>query len=96
MRSNLRGFQAFLILSIVACGNKSAGEEQAREYAKALGIKIHGVTCMRDDTDDDGYVSCNMSIADNNGKVTIQPIECAVKWTMNTGCRIPKFNPSVR
>lgn len=70
--------------------NGSTAEDEARKYAKSLGIDLKGVSCTERDSDGDGYVSCSIS-HNENGKTEIMPVECAVKWGMNSGCKAQKI-----
>ncbi|MFA5203031.1 MAG: prepilin-type N-terminal cleavage/methylation domain-containing protein [Lentisphaeria bacterium] len=73
------------------CTSSSAeAEEAARAYAQKLGLKVIGVSCTDMDSDGDGYVSCSIS-HNENGKTAIQPVECAAKLSMNSGCKAPKM-----
>ncbi len=69
--------------------NKDKAEQEARDFAKSLGMDLKGVQCNKHDTDGDGYVSCTFNLGD--GKV--QTFECAGKNIIqdNTGCREPKL-----
>jgi prepilin-type N-terminal cleavage/methylation domain-containing protein len=70
--------------------SKGTAEEEARAYAQSMGMKIEGVSCMNRDTDGDGYVSCSLSVVGQDGKKTIEPLECAARWSWNNdGCKVP-------
>ena len=58
-------------------------ENNARIYAKKMGIEYKGLNCSTTDSDSDGYVSCDLNTT--NGIVRI---ECAL-W--GSGCK-PKLN----
>lgn len=86
------------ILAAIAIGfvfrgcssSRLAAEDEARAYAKSMGIEIFGVECMNRDTDGDGYVSCSLSTKDKSGNQTVTPIECASRWSYNNdGCKVP-------
>ena len=70
--------------------NADTAEVEAQAYAKKLGLEVVGVSCTDQDSDNDGYVSCSVSHREN-GKLTIQPVECAKKWSTNSGCKAPKL-----
>lgn len=71
-----------------SCGKGSEDvEEAAREYAQKMGIRVTGVSCMNNDSDGDGYVSCSLSTKKADGGVEIIPIECAARWSFGTGCK---------
>ena len=83
-----------LVLGVnVVAGFISRGDE-AREAAitwtTEMGMDTSAVSCADRDTDGDGYVSCNVAQKRSDGTVAVTPIECAVGWTMNSGCRTPK------
>ena len=65
-------------------------EVAAKAYAQKLGLEVAGVSCTDQDSDGDGYVSCSISHKEN-GKLSVQPVECAAKWSMNSGCKAPKM-----
>jgi hypothetical protein len=69
--------------------NKEAAENNARSFAKELGMDLKGLSCNKHDTDGDGYVSCTFSF--DNGSV--KTFECAgVNLIQNNeGCREPKI-----
>ncbi len=78
---------------LTACPNwtgahKAEAEKQAEIYAKELGIEIVAVSCVKQDTDGDGYVSCTLKL-DEAG--TTKQVECAGAWNLNEGCRDPKI-----
>jgi prepilin-type N-terminal cleavage/methylation domain-containing protein len=77
----------FLFRSCSSSGDEAAAE--ARKYGTSLGMEVKGVSCTDRDTDHDGYVSCSISYNDN-GKLAIMPVECAVRWGMNSGCKSQK------
>jgi prepilin-type N-terminal cleavage/methylation domain-containing protein len=70
--------------------NEGSAEEEARKYGMQLGLEVKGVSCTNRDTDGDGYVSCSIS-HNENGKLSIMPVECAVKFGMNSGCKAQKI-----
>jgi prepilin-type N-terminal cleavage/methylation domain-containing protein len=78
-----------IIWGFGSCSPNSGVEEEARNYAKSLGLNVEGVSCTKYDTDHDGYISCSVSYKEDN-KLVILPIECAVGWRKNDGCRSPK------
>lgn len=70
--------------------NEGTADEEARKYATQLGLEVKGVSCTNQDTDHDGYVSCSISHIEN-GKLSIMPVECATKFSMNNGCKAQKI-----
>ena len=86
-----------LALAVSGCGayynytgdNKEKAEQEARDFAKSLGMDLKGVQCNKHDTDGDGYVSCTFNL----GKGNVQTFECAGKNVIqdNSGCREPKI-----
>lgn len=81
-----------LCLGLVRCGatslipSKEVATHEAKVWAEDMGMDIKGVSCVRFDTDGDGYVSC--TLMGTNGNVYI--VECASALTFNSGCRTPK------
>ena len=76
----------------VAGVNGEAARGEADTYGQGLcGSKFRMATCVDNDTDGDGYVSCTVMC--ENGPI---PIECAGKLTLNTGCRIQKARMEYR
>ena len=70
--------------------SKGSAEEEARAYAQSMGLKLQGVDCMNRDTDGDGYVSCSLSVIGKDGTTSIEPLECAARWSWNNdGCKVP-------
>lgn len=75
------------LLALGGCDYSGRAADAAREYADGLGLRMSGVSCVRSDTDGDGYVSCTLALPD--GK--LQPLECVgTPFTWNRGCRVPK------
>jgi len=68
--------------------HKDVAQEQAHKYAQEMGIDLAHVSCVRQDTDGDGYVSC--SLKDAAGET--MSLECAGAWNLNAGCRAPKLS----
>lgn len=75
------------MLTTVTGADQNAAKDNADKWAKELGAEVVGISCAKNDSDGDGYVSCTVRTKDNN----IQQIECAKLITFNTGCRLPKF-----
>lgn len=79
-------------------------EEAAKKFVDDLGIKIQGKpNCTGVDTDNDGYVTCTVALAEPVGGKTTMSLQCAgitgegcdsqtTKYT--TGCKetVPKVN----
>ncbi len=75
---------------------RAYAEGELRDYvAQVLKQEVQGVSCQAYDTDNNGYVSCDYTIAKNDNAVN--SIECAV-WGLdgfiNRGCRtrLPNFS----
>lgn len=66
---------------------RGTAEPEARKWAQDLGLNPTGVSCANLDTDGDGYVSCTVATKDEKGNVTVYPVECAQKWSLNSGCK---------
>ncbi|MCK9567396.1 prepilin-type N-terminal cleavage/methylation domain-containing protein [Candidatus Pacearchaeota archaeon] len=80
----------FGFITFRSCASNSGeAEAEARKYAQSLGVEIKSVSCTDRDTDHDGYVSCSISYNDN-GKLAITPVECATRWSTNSGCKAPR------
>lgn len=88
----------FIVAVIIAAcriPQKGYAESQAREYAKTLGLGNAKVTCVNNDTNRDGYVSCTLANRLESGSTELQTIECAYQSPEgcnynNEGCRVPK------
>lgn len=63
---------------------KNAAKAAALEYAQELfPNKEVNATCSTDDSDGDGYISCDVVVGDN-----IYPIECTYSYIgRTTGCK---------
>lgn len=88
----------YLILAVTLTGcfsiEKGYAESQAKQYAQSLGMKGATVNCVNMDTDGDGYVSCTIATPGPDGKMDLQPVECAANQNgcnRNEGCRVPKL-----
>jgi Tfp pilus assembly protein PilE len=68
--------------------HKRVAEDEARTFAKELDMPLKNVSCTRQDTDGDSYISCTFKMEDD----TTEQYECTGAWTWNSGCREPKFN----
>jgi len=82
-----------LVFLLTACPNwtgahKGEAESQAATYAKEMDYDVKATSCVRQDTDGDGYVSCTIRLADD----TTLNVECAGAYNLNSGCREPKIN----
>lgn len=63
---------------------------EAETFARSMGESYTGINCVTYDSDGDGYVSCTIF---RSGKDPL-PIECARKWSRNSGCKLAM--PQVR
>ncbi len=85
------------ILSLLACvsalGCSSAGkaDNEAKEYVAKMypGWTVQGVNSMDYDTNDDGYISSDVTIKnDTTGEIKALQLECAKKNLIgNSGCK---------
>lgn len=84
-----------MAIFISGCGltgaHKEEAEKQATAWAKQMGLQDAKVSCVSNDTDGDGYVSCTVASADK-----IHSIECTGAMTINEGCRVPKLRSHIR
>lgn len=81
-----------LLLTLTACPNwtgahKDEAQAQAQVYAKEMGYDVTNTSCVRQDTDNDGYVSCTLKLSSGD----VLNVECAGAWNLNSGCREPKL-----
>lgn len=67
------------------CQPKQRSEDHARQWAKELGVEVQGVSCVNQDSDGDGYVSCTVK----RGNGELMAIECNPSMGLEGGCRIP-------
>lgn len=80
------------LVALTGCPNwtgahKSTAEDEAREYAQELNLELEAVSCVKQDTDGDGYVSCTLKLKDGQ----TLPRECAGAYNLNSGCREQKL-----
>lgn len=69
--------------------NKVSPEQAARQWADSMGMKPKGVNCTTKDTDNNGYVSCTVSVAVDDQEPRLHAIECAMLGTWEaSGCKI--------
>lgn len=87
---------AFLIIgtsisAFISCSevDKGAAEKSAQEWVTSMGVENARINCTGKDSNNDGYVSCTVGYKDEKGLLHTQPLECAAKFTFNSGCRIP-------
>lgn len=82
------------VVSLFGCANSDKAEDLAREFATLNypGHTIVNVKCQDADSDQDGYVSCNLSMRTPEGSIVMPPIECSGGWVQvfHDGCRFPK------
>lgn len=91
-----------LLLSLTGCkaifgADRTEAEAHAEEFIQRNipDQKVQNLECQGADTDDNGYVSCTVSLRNPSGAVQLVALECAatwfyeVRWTI-TGCRVPK------
>ena len=88
-------FAAILVVPIgrrIIDDNASA-LSQSRAWAHDMGLEVQGVSCAAYDTDGNGYVSCSLASKRPDGTTEIIPIECASRFSMNSGCRAARVLP---
>lgn len=85
------------ILFIFACVTPSRRQESATEnakaYAKEMGLSVDGASCSASDSDQDGYLSCSLN---SNGAT--KAIECNYEVAIaplgqSHGCKSVVFVP---
>lgn len=86
------GLGGMSLCSNLSGANKEEAVSQANIWVSEVGIKNAHVNCVNTDSDGDGYVSCTVSYKDNSGELKTKAIECTGKFTINSGCRAPKFS----
>jgi hypothetical protein len=85
-------------LGCAACGtpNRVPPEDAARTWSEKLKIPFRGVACTTVDSDDDGYVSCVLSIDRGDAVPIYQGLQCAELGTTKAGgCKPDAKNPKV-
>lgn len=90
------GFGVARCATSVSGEDQTTAENEARDFARKLGLKTTGVSCAKTDSDGDGYVSCTLSVEQANGESKVEAIECARALTINDGCRMQKPGVTVR
>lgn len=92
-------FLAFCIVASIAACSIINGQGDAKKFAEQFAQENYGraahysINCQTRDTDDNGYVTCSISVQwDNeNPRRELIPIECSVNRTgsgcNNEGCR---------
>ena len=87
-----------IVLMAMGCANKGKAEDLAKEYVPKNypGHEVVNVECQGQDSDQDGYCSCNVSLRKPDGSILIPPLECSYGWFQiwHKGCRVPKANVS--
>ena len=79
-------------IAMVTGWEERHAEEQLRAEAVKLKIPYEGAACVGGDTDKDGYVSCTLTQRGAGTAMITIPFECSTIFSLNTGCRPPKFN----
>jgi hypothetical protein len=85
---------ATLLPPLAASALTEAPEAAARRYEKDLGFDVQGVSCTQVDTDNDGYVTCSVSIRGGDA-LKIQSIQCAASDSDGCGRRAEGCKPTV-
>jgi hypothetical protein len=81
-----------LLLAVLACGcqdtNKVPPEVAAKKYVTDLKMAVQGISCTSVDTNNDGYVTCSLSMTPKEGEQPqIQTIQCAAVGGNAGGCK---------
>jgi hypothetical protein len=80
------------VLAVLACGcqesNKVPPEQAAKNYVSDLKMDVQGISCTTVDTNNDGYVTCSLSMTPREGQQPqIQTIQCAAVGGNAGGCK---------
>lgn len=78
-------------LLLAGCDEHADAQRWADAWIKEQGLNARA-DCTRIDSDGDGYLSCTLVVTDPDGRKHIEPLECAGRYTLNTGCRYPKMS----
>lgn len=74
----------------IACNyplNTVAPEASASKWAGDMGLKVQGTpNCTQVDTDNDGYVTCTVALAQPDAPPKLLSLQCAVITQRATGC----------
>lgn len=81
------------VVANVSGASEKKAKEEATSWAVGMGIQPSGVTCAGTDSDNDGYVSCNIAEKLANGTTQIHAVECGRALSFNSGCRTARFMP---
>lgn len=88
-------FLAVFVGAFAKCGADVSGHTRIVAQTEAnkwiASTKLNATAdCASIDSDGDGYVSCTIVITEEQGQKTIEALECAGSFTINSGCRVPK------
>lgn len=89
------GFLFALMAAVVsACEDQKAeATASAKDYAEEMKWDVNAISCVNQDTDGDGYVSCTISVKEGEAKVD-KHVECVgdteFGCSTKSGCRLPK------
>jgi hypothetical protein len=82
---------AMLVAALGTAGcyeNVERLEDTAKTYVQRLGYTPVGASCMNRDSDNDGYVSCTVTV---KNMVAPMAVECASRWRLLTqGCKLQR------
>lgn len=70
--------------------DQQAAEKEAHLFQQKMNLSGQ-VECARLDSDGDGYVSCTLATKHGN-ETELIALECARKFTWNSGCRMQKLS----
>ena len=73
-----------IVCSGVLGFERGAAEDNAREWANKMGYRDIAVVCMKFDTDQNGYISCDVGAS---GDKPAASIECTGFLSLNSGCK---------
>jgi prepilin-type N-terminal cleavage/methylation domain-containing protein len=83
--------RSFFRLDYQAEAEKEMKSYVGKLYPPESGAQAVGQSCVKQDSSDDGYVSCTATVKIGERIQTLNA-ECAVGWfNRNRGCRVPKL-----
>ena len=70
--------------------NTTVLKDEAVRTVKELGFEPIGASCMNQDSNGDGYVSCTVTVVDENKKRSLMAVECGSNWSLKNDCRLTR------